>query len=301
MRWCAVSVDLDEVPHYHRIHGLTPPENSSHAIYDVALERCFEFASEHQIPLTFFVVGSDTDRPANAERLRRAVLLGHEVGNHSRDHLYDLVRRSTQEQRAQVFGGVELLERNVGVRPRGFRAPGYTVTDALLELVVEAGHEYDSSVFPCPPYYAAKATAFAALAVRGRRSQAILDAPAVLRAPRRPYRIGKPYYLAGHGLLELPIQVTRGPRLPYIGTGLVMAGHWGARALTELVIGEPLVNLELHGIDWLDAADGLEALRGYQPDVRIAAAKKRRILAAQIRRLKDAGYSFVRLDAMIGA
>lgn len=299
MRWCAVSVDLDEIPHYHRIHGLTPPaDQSAHAIYDVALERCFEFANEHQIPLTFFVVGSDTERPANAARLRRAVELGHELGNHTRDHRYDLVRLSTEEQRAQVFGGAQLIERNVGVRPRGFRAPGYTVSDALLELVSEAGHVYDSSVFPCPPYYAAKATAFAALALRGRRSRAILDTPAVLRAPTRPYRIGRPYYRAGQGLLEFPIQVTRGPRLPYIGTGLVMAGLLGARALTRWVIGEPLVNLELHGIDWLGSGDGLEALRGYQPDVHIAAAAKRRILSEQVARLRDAGYLFTRLDSV---
>lgn len=189
-----------------------------------------------------------------------------------------------------------MIERAVGVRPRGFRAPGYTVSDALLATVAETGHTYDSSVFPSPPYYAAKVAAFAAIRLRGRRSAAILDRAEVLRAPTRPYRLGHPYFRPGSGLLELPVQVTRGARLPYIGTGLVLAGELGARLLTELVLGEPFINLELHGIDLLGEGDGLDALRGYQPDVRFSVAEKRARFDAQIRRIRRAGYEFVRLD-----
>jgi hypothetical protein len=75
----------------------------------------------------------------------------------------------------------------------------------------------------------------------------------------------------------------------------MLAGRRGAQALTRLVIGEPFVNLELHGIDLLGADDGLGALIGYQPDVRIAWADKRAILVAVVRQLLDAGYAFARL------
>ena len=37
-----------------------------------------------------------------------------------------------------------------------------------------------------------------------------------------------------------------------------------ARWLTRFVVGEPLVNLELHAIDFLDASEGLWALTPYQ-------------------------------------
>jgi len=299
MRLCALSVDLDEVHHYFRIHGLGEPEaRIAHAVYDVAVERCLEFARELDVPLTFFAVSSDLKRAASAAKLRSALGEGHEIGSHSKDHLYDLVRRPREEQREQVQGALRDFEALLGVRPRGFRAPGYTVTDELLEIVREAGHDYDSSVFPCPAYYAAKAATMAAMRLRGRQSQAILDHPSVLSAPRRPYRIGRPYTRTGDGLWELPIQVTRGPRLPYIGTGLILAGKLGARALTELVVGEPFVNLELHGIDFLSAEDGLEALLGYQPDVRIRAPDKRAVLAVIVGRLRNAGYRFVRVDEM---
>lgn len=62
-----------------------------------------------------------------------------------------------------------------------------------------------------------------------------------------------------------------------------------------MCVGEPLVNLELHGIDVLDAADGLEALRPHQPDVRVAKERKLESLHAAIEVLRRAGYSFVTL------
>jgi hypothetical protein len=304
MRLCALSVDLDEIHLYHRIHGLPAPHPlRANVVYDLALGRWLEFARRHELPLTLFVVGSDALRPENARQLLRAAELGHEIGSHSKDHLYDLTRRPADEQREQVEGALEILQVTLGARPRGFRAPGYTVTDELLGIVAQAGHTYDSSVFPCPAYYAAKAAAFAALAARGRRSESILDTPRVLAAPTRPYRVGTPYYRRrtdaaddGPGLLELPIQVTPGARLPYIGTGLILAGRVGARLLTAMVIGEPFVNLELHGIDLLGKDDGLgELLGAYQPDARLALAKKQRALDEVVSALRAADYRFVTL------
>jgi hypothetical protein len=293
---CAVSVDLDEIRQYRAIHGLAGTKAGEDLVYDLALPRFLDLASELQLKLTLFVVAEDLARPRNVDVLRRAVAEGHEIGNHSRHHLYDLVRRSRDEQRDEVAGAAADIEREVGVRPRGFRAPGYTVSDGLLEVVREAGHDYDSSVFPCASYYAAKAMALLVQRVGRRRSRAILDTPRVLAAPMRPYRLGRTYTEAGQGLLELPIQVTRGPRLPFIGTGLILAGSLGAAALTRLVVGEPFVNLELHGIDLLDARDGLGELGGYQPDLRVSVARKRQRLTDVLARLGRAGYSFGRLE-----
>jgi len=296
MRRCAISVDLDEIHHYFAIHGLgAPPAASAHLVYDIALPRCLAFAADLGIPLTLFVVAADLERPENVALLRRALAEGHEIGSHSKDHLYDLARRSRAEQREQVAGALDLFERHLGIRPAGFRAPGYTVSDQLLEVVAEAGHSYDSSVFPCPSYYAAKAATLGLMKLRGKTSHSILDSPAVLTAPRRPYRIGRPYTTEGQGLWEFPIQVTRGPRLPFIGTALTLAGRLGARALTELVVGEPFVNLELHGIDFLDDGDGLGQLRGFQPDVKVAWGEKRETLESVIARLRRAADAFLAL------
>src|SRR5437868_4751404 len=94
--------------------------------------------------------------------------------------------------------------------------------------------------------HAGNAEVLRRLAVRGRPSSAIVDVPEVLRAPTVPYRVGRPYWFRGTGIWEIPVQVTRGAQLPFIGTALAMAGTTGARLLARSVVGLPFVNLELH-------------------------------------------------------
>ena len=297
MRLCAISVDLDEIPNYFAIHGLPIPEGAAQsAVYDVAVERLSRFASASHVPLTLFAIGSDLTGPNGAkvaQALKRAAAQGHELANHSLDHLYDLTRQTRSEIRRQIEGGADAIQNATGVRPTGFRAPGYTITDEVFSVLEELGVAYDSSVFPCPAYWAAKSAAIALIAARGRKSRSVFDTPNVLRAPTRPYRAGKPYWTNGQGLRELPVQVTRGPRLPVIGTTVTLAGPTRARILTRMCIGEPLVNLELHGIDVLDTEDGLEALRPYQPDVRVPVRRKLDALAAVVETLRNHGYTFV--------
>ena len=115
----------------------------------------------------------------------------------------------------------------------------------------------------------------------------------MLLAPTRPYRVGRPYWRRGRGTLEIPVQVTRGLRLPFIGTTVTLAGPTRARWLARMCAGEPLVNLELHGIDVLDAGDGLEALRPHQRDVRVPWQDKVEALHGAVAELRERGHRFV--------
>ncbi len=296
MRLCAVSVDLDEIPNYFAIHGLEAPERGATAVYDVAIARLLELADEEKIPLTLFAIGSDLLREANQRTLRAAHERGHEIANHTLDHRYDLVKLDRDLIARQIEGGIAAIRRATGEAPVGFRAPGYTITDDVFDVLQEIGGvRYDSSVFPCPAYWALKATAISVYKARGRPSRSIIDTPNVLRAPTRPYLIGRPYYKRGTGMLELPVQVTPKLRLQFIGTTITMAGPTGARKLAEMCVGEPLVNLELHGIDVLDERDGLEELAPHQIDVRIARERKLAALRAVISVLRDSGYAFTTL------
>lgn len=296
----AVSIDLDEVPCYCAIHGLPIPGDArATAIYDRALPRLLALLDERGIRATLFVVARDLERPEVVTVLRDAVARGHEIGSHSLSHRYDLTRLPRERIRREVREATELLESGLGVRPRGFRAPGYTITDELFEELVGDGYTYDSSVFPCPAYYGAKALAIGLHRMRGRRSRSLVDDPRVLTAPADPYRIGAPYPRRGTGLVELPIGTTSDAsfRAPYIGTSVVLAPPAVARALTALASPRPLVNLELHGIDLADAdEDDLTFLAPFQPDLRKSAADKRTSLVAALDALVDRGKRFVRLD-----
>jgi hypothetical protein len=298
VRLASISVDLDEIPNYFEIHGLGSPDGrAATLVYDLALARLRALADAGGFPLTLFTIGSDVARKEARDGLRAAASAGHEIANHSLDHRYDLVRLGREEIARQIGEGARVIEEATGQRPVGFRAPGYTITDEVFEILGELGVAYDASVFPCPAYFAAKTAAIGAIAARGRRSRSIVDTPKVLLAPTRPYRIGKPYWKRGAGLLEIPVQVTRGLRLPFIGTSVTLAGPSRARLLAKMCVGEPLVNLELHGIDVLDAEDGLEALRPHQPDVRVGHRRKLDAILAVVDELRDAGYTFVTMRA----
>ncbi len=293
----SISVDLDEIHHYYRIHGLDAAD-AENVVYSRAVPRLSDWARQRGIALTWFVVGQDLQIAENAEAATRLAAGGDELGCHSYSHFYDLTRRPFSEMERDVQRGVAAIRDKAGVKATGFRAPGYVVTDTLLSLLLEQGFAYDSSVFPCPSYYALKAAAFAALSARGRESQAIFDGADVLRAPTVPYRVGRPYWFRGTGIWEIPVQVTRRARLPFIGTSLTLAGTFGARLLAQGVAGAPLVNLELHGIDALDQQDGLVALAKHQRDLRVPWAKKLDAIDAAVTLLRGKGYACVRMDEL---
>jgi peptidoglycan/xylan/chitin deacetylase (PgdA/CDA1 family) len=295
----AVSVDLDEIDNYTAIFGIAGSLSlPRRPIYEKAVPRLASLFAEHNIPATFFAIGRDLEQPENAAVLKELAETGHEIANHSLSHFYDLTRRDVATQQREVIGGADAIEAATGVRPTGFRAPGYTIDDGLFDVLADAGVAYDSSVFPCPAYYLAKAAAIGLIKLRGSESRSVVDDPRVLRAPADPYHIGTPYHRRGKGLLELPIGVTGDLsfRAPYIGTTVVLAGELGAKLLTRLACARSFINLELHGIDLSDAhEDGLTSLVPYQQDLRRSAAQKRAALAAAFSELAQRGYRFVTL------
>jgi hypothetical protein len=90
--------------------------------------------------------------------------------------------------------------------------------------------------------------------------------------------------------------VTRRLRLPVIGTTLALAGERGAAALIRGCIGDAVISLELHGIDFLDARDDLDDLAPHQWDVRLPLDDKLAAFAAAIASVRAAGYAFATLE-----
>ncbi len=299
MKLCALSVDLDEIPCYHAIHGLPEPEGpSAHAVYARAVPRYRELLDELGAPCTFFVIGRDMKHGVARAGAKALADAGHELANHTLHHRYEFSRLDDDAIRAEVQGGIDAIASVQGFAPSGFRAPGYTTNDRVMDALSELGVFYDSSVFPCPAYYGAKAAAIGLIRARGRRSRSIVDTPTVLAAPADPYVPARPYWRrAAHdgGMIELPIGVTRVARLPYIGTSVMALGPSRVDLLTAQIAGRPLVNLELHGIDLLDAHDGLAALDAHQHDVRIPLVDKLATLRRVVADLRGRGYEFVTL------
>ncbi|HYO56205.1 polysaccharide deacetylase family protein, partial [Archangium sp.] len=209
--------------------------------------------------------------------LRSAHEAGVEVASHSFSHDYALTRRPPESIREDLRRADEVLEAATGVRPVGFRAPGYTLNAALYAATVERGYRYGSSAFPAAPYYTAKAAVMGSLALLGRPSRAVLDSPRVLLAPRTPYRPdpSRPYRRGAGAVLELPMAVTPGVRFPFIGTFATTLPLPVVRAAYRALGRDAFFNFELHAVDVLGAEDGIppELLR-QQRDLRVPVARK---------------------------
>ncbi|MDD9946807.1 MAG: polysaccharide deacetylase family protein [Myxococcales bacterium] len=298
-RLAALSIDLDEVPCYCAIHGLAdPPEAARWAVYERAIPRYVSLLDRLGIRATFFVIGGDLSNPRAAKVAASLCAAGHELGNHTQDHDYAFSRLGEPALSEQIERASAAIEAATGARPSGFRAPGYTINDAVVAALARSDIAYDSSLFPCPAYYGAKAAALAAISLAGRRSHSILDDPRMLTAPADPYRLGTPYYRPGRGPLELPIGVTRElfGRLPFFGTSLSLGGPALARRLAHAIAGRPLVNLELHGLDLCCAdQDDLGFLARYQHDLKVPISRRQAALESAIEALRARGYQFVRL------
>ncbi|WP_434388241.1 polysaccharide deacetylase family protein [Melittangium boletus] len=280
-RLASISVDLDSLPHYCRIQGL--PESLLDArarglVYTTAVPRLRALFAEVGVPATFFAIGEDVDADAGAARaLGEAHAAGVEVASHSFSHDYALTRLPSPRMLEDLARADAVLEAATGARPVGFRAPGYTLNAALYAVCVQRGYRYGSSTFPAVPYYAAKAAVMGALALSGRPSRAVLDSPRVLLAPTEPYRPdpSQPYVRGDGPVVELPMTLVPGLRLPFIGTFVTTLPWAAVHAAYRACRGTPFFNLELHAVDVLDADDGIPAaLVRQQRDLRVPVATK---------------------------
>jgi len=284
-RRVAVSIDLDSIGCYYKIHGLgVAPRELDHVILERALPRAAQLFATRGIHVTWFVVGRDADaevgsaHAANGVRLGERARAGDELGNHSYSHPYELARLGAKVIDDEIGRCDHVLRTITGTPTRGFRAPGYDVSATMFDALARRGYHYDSSIFPAPGYYAAKAAVMAVLALVRRPSGAVLANPRQLIAPSQPYRpaMTAPWRKGQAPLVELPIAVTPWTRIPAIGTSLIVAPDVIRTRVLAAMASSPLFNFELHGIDFVDAdKDGIPGeLVARQPDLRIPVTEK---------------------------
>lgn len=259
-----VTLDLDDLACYHALHGLPePPAATDRLALECWLPRFLDLFAKLQVRATIFVIGRDLQRDLETGGRGAAVLIraldqGHELANHSYSHAYDLHDWASANIAADL-GRCDALLRELGTRPRGFRAPGYTHDRDLLLQVAALGYDYDSSLLPSPTYFLAKLGMIGLGRLRGRKSasqtrgfESFMGSTAV-------------HYLPEIGIWELPIGVSMGLRIPMTGTFLLpdklpLLGKTAAEALRNEATTTRHLHLELHAIDLADAeADGLDS------------------------------------------
>lgn len=116
----------------------------SHQAYgpQTALPRILTLLSETDVAATFFVPGESARRWPNA--VESILAGGHEVALHSDLHK-PLIGMSDAQQADDLQANIDALN-VLGVQPVGYRAPNWQLTTRTLELLIENGLTYDSSL-----------------------------------------------------------------------------------------------------------------------------------------------------------
>ena len=122
------------------IGGLSQGEYGSR----VALGRILALLDEHDIPASFFGPAvSFSLAPQMIEMIQASGR--HEIGIHGWIHETNAVLPRDEEERL-LKKAVERMTSLVGKRPVGYRAPSWNFSDNTLDLLLEMGFLYDSSL-----------------------------------------------------------------------------------------------------------------------------------------------------------
>jgi polysaccharide deacetylase family protein (PEP-CTERM system associated) len=110
--------------------------------------RILDFLDEFGVRSTFFVLGWVAERCPNL--IKDIASRGHELACHGYGH--ELVYRIGPEKfRNDVRRAKKVLENISGEQVHGYRAPSYSITKKslwALDILVEEGFSFDSSIFP---------------------------------------------------------------------------------------------------------------------------------------------------------
>jgi polysaccharide deacetylase family protein (PEP-CTERM system associated) len=146
----AISIDLEDYFHVEAFAGVVSRDNwSSYATrFEENTKRTLDLLSRFGTRATFFVLGWAA---ARAPRLIRKVAeAGHEIACHSYWHRR-IWQITPEEFREDTRRAVKTLEDITGAKPRGYRAPTFSIDHRSLwaiDILAEEGFSYDSSVFP---------------------------------------------------------------------------------------------------------------------------------------------------------
>jgi peptidoglycan/xylan/chitin deacetylase (PgdA/CDA1 family) len=200
-------------------------------LFTTGLRNTLTLLAERRLKATLFVIVEDLVDPEKRDLVMEAARQGHELASHTLTHRR-LTTLTEHERREELTESRNRLTEVAGTPVAGFRAPGFALDRATLELVADTGYSWDSSMFA------------------GRRHP-----PGALGAvSNRPYRP-----LDGQRFSEIPLPAYDGLPIPFHPSYSLVVGSWhfrrGVRRVRRQSV--PLVTL-LHLTDLSDPLPGAQ-------------------------------------------
>ncbi len=145
---CAITFDMDA----DSLIQIARPKDGYDRLYPismgrygptVAVPRILNTYKKLGLQQSFFIPGWCLETYPDAVE---AILEGgHEIGHHGWIH-EDPIATKGDAQVAAFQKAMEAHQRIVGGKPEGYRAPVYNVTQQVIDLLIEGGFRYDSSL-----------------------------------------------------------------------------------------------------------------------------------------------------------
>ena len=299
-----LSLDLDNKWSYLKTHGDSSWE-SFPSYYDIVVPRVLSILDELGITITFFVVGKDAEVPEHREHLQSIVASGHDVGSHSYLHEPWLHLYQREQLRADLEQAHAAISQATGVEPRGFRGPGFSLSNDTLVELRRLGYTYDATVFPNLLNPVGRAYYFMTSDLTPEEKEqrkALFGTLADARRPNVPFE----WDLGSDRLTEIPVTTVPGIRIPFhfsyliylaaISEGAAVAYLRSALRLCRLRGVAP--SLLLHPLDFMGADDDSEL--SFFPGMKMRSGRKLEIVVRCLKLLTDR-YEVVSFDRYLPA
>jgi peptidoglycan-N-acetylglucosamine deacetylase len=146
-RIASLSLDLDNQWSYMKTHADLGWETFP-SYLDLVVPRILNFLKERNLVITFFIVGQDAALEKNRAVIKSIAEAGHEVGHHSFNHEPWYHIYPEEQIEAEITQAEEAIESVTGCKPIGFRGPGFSVSQTVIDVLLRHGYLYDASTLP---------------------------------------------------------------------------------------------------------------------------------------------------------
>lgn len=303
----AVSIDVDTLSSIYKGQGLNHPGGYTFIELRTGLENIQQFFERYHIRTTLFMVGNDFQLKSNQAAIQFIIKSGHEPANHSMTHPQGFRWLNMDQKREEIRSMGDICESVTGIRPIGFRSPGWNIDNSAIPLLKEMGYRYDSSVFPTSLMPLMKFAHWASMSGQAKPNRTTMGMWRYMTAPITPYQVSQSSLSkkGKSGLIEFPVSVTPFLRLPFFATLLLKAGNKLYKTLYESIkrAGHPL-HFQMHLSDFVDYSlpelqDQIPPTRqgAYVPQALATPLKKKLEVFGMMMDLMAADYDFITLNA----
>jgi len=141
---CLLSFDVEDWFHVHNFSDYIDSSSWHTMEYRVNenIDLILKLLDENNVKATFFVLGWVAEiHPALVKKIYTE---GHEIASHGYSHRLSFTL-SKSELKEDIYKAKAILENVTGEEISGFRAPSFTISEVLIELLTEFNFKYDSS------------------------------------------------------------------------------------------------------------------------------------------------------------